>query len=68
MAPQPSNNTNEYDERQEHQAECWCKDGEVHPLEDISDYLRTYAKQNPDTTALICLGVGFLLGWKLKPW
>jgi hypothetical protein len=35
---------------------------------DIVDYLREYARENPGYAALACLGVGFVLGWKLKPW
>jgi hypothetical protein len=31
-------------------------------------YLREYAREKPETTALWCLGIGFMLGWKLKPW
>jgi len=27
-----------------------------------------YAKSKPETIALWCLGIGFVLGWKLKPW
>ena len=38
------------------------------PTEDAVDYLKAYAKQNPEKAALWCLGVGFVLGWKLKPW
>lgn len=35
---------------------------------DFVEYLTDYARQNPGTAALWCLGVGFVLGWKLKPW
>ncbi len=35
---------------------------------DIVEHLVEYAKQNPGYAALTCLGVGFVLGWKLKPW
>jgi hypothetical protein len=27
-----------------------------------------YAKANPGPAALWCLAVGFVMGWKLKPW
>lgn len=36
--------------------------------EDLVEYLTCYARQNPGHAALACLGVGFVLGWKLKPW
>jgi ElaB/YqjD/DUF883 family membrane-anchored ribosome-binding protein len=35
---------------------------------DFVQYLREYARENPETAALWCFGVGFLLGWKLKMW
>jgi hypothetical protein len=35
---------------------------------DVVDYLREYAKENPETAALWCFGIGFVLGWKLKIW
>ena len=41
----------------------------VHSLpEDLSQYLREYAREQPEMAALWCLGIGFVLGWKLKPW
>ncbi len=30
--------------------------------------LREYAQENPEAAALWCLGLGFVLGWRLKPW
>jgi hypothetical protein len=35
---------------------------------DIVQYLTEYVRKNPGSTALWCMGVGFVLGWKLKPW
>lgn len=35
---------------------------------DVVEYLREYARDNPETAALWCFGIGFLLGWKLKIW
>jgi hypothetical protein len=35
---------------------------------DVVDYLTEYVKQNPGYAALGCVGLGFVLGWKLKPW
>lgn len=35
---------------------------------DIVEYLTEYARNKPGYAALWCLGVGFVLGWKLKPW
>lgn len=36
--------------------------------EDVVEYLTEYARQNPKQAALFCVAVGFVLGWKLKPW
>jgi hypothetical protein len=42
--------------------------GPMHPGEDFVQYLEDYARQRPEVAALWCLGLGFILGWKLKPW
>lgn len=38
------------------------------PPSDLVDYLRDYAREKPEVVALVCLGIGIVLGWKLKPW
>ena len=35
---------------------------------DVLDFLIDYARKNPGYAALYCFGIGFVLGWKLKPW
>ena len=30
--------------------------------------LGEYARERPEVVALTCFAVGFVLGWKLKPW
>ncbi len=35
---------------------------------DLVEYVTEYARENPGTVALWCLGIGFVLGWKMKPW
>jgi len=35
---------------------------------DMVEYLKEYAREKPEVAALWCLGIGFILGWKLKPW
>lgn len=35
---------------------------------DFVEYLKAYAREKPEMAALWCFGVGFILGWKLKPW
>jgi hypothetical protein len=44
------------------------QDQRMRPMDDIVSYLRTYAREKPDVAALWCFGIGFVLGWKLKPW
>lgn len=34
----------------------------------LSEYLLEYAQENPAAAALWCFGIGFVLGWRLKPW
>ena len=40
----------------------------LRPATDLAAYLKSYAKEHPDVAALWCFGVGFVVGWKLKPW
>jgi hypothetical protein len=42
------------------------KTGEI--TEDVIQYFRNYVQEKPESAALWCLGIGFVLGWKLKPW
>jgi hypothetical protein len=42
--------------------------GTMRPSQDIVEYLRQYAREKPEAVALWCFGIGFVLGWKLKPW
>jgi len=41
---------------------------EMDVANDVMEYLKTYAKEKPEMAALWCFGIGFILGWKLKPW
>ncbi|QDT35310.1 hypothetical protein [Thalassoglobus polymorphus] len=41
---------------------------QLNPVEDVQEYVVKFAKQQPQTAALWCFGIGFLVGWKLKPW
>jgi hypothetical protein len=40
----------------------------LRPSHDLVEYAREYAREKPEVVALWCLGIGFVLGWKLKPW
>jgi len=42
--------------------------GDMQPAQDAIDYLKAYTRERPEVAALWCFGIGFILGWKLKPW
>lgn len=35
---------------------------------DFCDYSTNYMREQPETAALILVGIGFILGWKMKMW
>jgi len=35
---------------------------------EVVDNLKQYAREHPTAFGLWALGIGFVLGWKLKPW
>jgi hypothetical protein len=38
------------------------------PAESAARSLREYAREHPEAAALWCLAIGFVLGWRMKPW
>lgn len=44
------------------------KTDDLQPAKDFVCYVKEYARQKPDVAALWCFGIGFVLGWKVKPW
>lgn len=40
----------------------------LQPGSDLLTYARAYVRERPDIAAMWCFGIGFVLGWKLKPW
>lgn len=38
------------------------------PIDDLVRYSKEFARERPEYCALACLAVGFVLGWRLKPW
>jgi hypothetical protein len=40
----------------------------MQPMPDLVEYVRQYARQKPEVAAMWCFGIGFVVGWKLKPW
>lgn len=51
-----------------YRAEPLTAEDHLKPFEDLMIYLKEYARERPEVVALTCFGVGFVLGWKLKPW
>jgi hypothetical protein len=43
-------------------------EGEIDAAQGLFQYLREYAREKPEVAAMWCFGIGFILGWKLKPW
>jgi hypothetical protein len=37
------------------------------PVDDLVRYCKDYARERPEVCAAWCFGIGFVLGWKLKP-
>jgi hypothetical protein len=60
-----SNKSHPHEDSEHHDAQA--SEAGAEPR-DLVDHLREYARENPGTACLWCLGVGFVLGWKLKPW
>ena len=42
----------------------WAETG----VRSLTDVIQEYARNNPLAFGLWALGIGFVLGWKLKPW
>ena len=58
----------DYDQANERARENDPRTDGLEVTRDLMCYLRTYAREKPEMAALWCLGLGFVLGWKLKPW
>lgn len=41
---------------------------ELSATEAATECFKQFAKERPEVVALWAFGVGFVLGWKLKPW
>ncbi len=49
-------------------AEVAESEQDLRPWDDLVEYLRIYSRERPEVVALSCFCLGFILGWKLKPW
>lgn len=43
-------------------------DDEGRPVVSLRILFREYAREKPEIVAACFFGIGFVLGWKLKPW
>jgi hypothetical protein len=50
----------------EDQVEPWTEEGQG--TQSLGAHLLEFARENPASAALWCFGIGFVLGWRLKPW
>lgn len=61
--------TAKYNERPAQNSQGSNESGQnLRPMQDMMEYFSDYARANPEAAALWCFGIGFILGWKLKPW
>lgn len=49
-------------------AECPALGNWENMAHEAVDWLEDYARSHPTSFGLWALGIGFVLGWKLKPW
>jgi hypothetical protein len=42
--------------------------GDLKVVESAFELFREYSRERPEVVALWAFGIGFVLGWKLKPW
>jgi hypothetical protein len=42
--------------------------GQPGPGEAALQFLQDYSRERPEVVAMWAFGIGFVLGWKLKPW
>jgi len=59
---------NRTDAKSDSRADVASCPSQLSVLQDFQCYTQKYVQDQPEKAALICLGVGFILGWKLKPW
>lgn len=38
------------------------------PVKDVMQSATDYVRKYPESAALWCFGIGFILGWKLRAW
>jgi hypothetical protein len=43
-------------------------DEELTATQAVVAIVKEFARERPEVAGLWCFGIGFVLGWKLKPW
>jgi hypothetical protein len=41
---------------------------QLSPGQAALEFLQDYSRERPEVVAMWAFGIGFILGWKLKPW
>ena len=41
---------------------------QISPAQAAMDFFQEYSRERPEIVAMWAFGIGFVLGWKLKPW
>jgi hypothetical protein len=57
-----------HNERTESRAAQIAGDKRLTASQAAMDCFKAYAKEHPEVLVLWAFGIGFVLGWKLKPW
>jgi hypothetical protein len=68
MATQTQSRSERNESMQRSQGRNDAAENAMQPFDDLYKYFQDYARERPDVVALWCFGIGFVLGWKLKPW
>jgi hypothetical protein len=66
MMPETIIQSNE--RRQQSEAARIAGNAQLTAGEAALECFREYAKEHPEVVALWVFGIGFVLGWRLKPW
>jgi len=46
----------------------WRQSGQLSPGEAALQFFQDYSRERPEVVAMWAFGIGFVLGWRLKPW
>ncbi|HRX80115.1 MAG: hypothetical protein H6821_16655 [Planctomycetaceae bacterium] len=66
QAPTHGNSTNQAHE--DRSVAAIARDERISATEAAMECFSQYAREKPEVVTLWAFGIGFVLGWKLKPW